>query len=76
MEGLVGSQPAVPHTDLHPHPSPAWSASAGEASIEMEGGTTFHFIDASPAEALKTAFACLHAFFPKHFSPDGALRRT
>ena len=24
-------------------------------SIEMEGGTTFHFIDASPAEALKRA---------------------
>ncbi|UJW30119.1 dihydrofolate reductase family protein [Saccharothrix sp. AJ9571] len=24
-------------------------------SIEMEGGTTFHFIDASPTEALKTA---------------------
>jgi dihydrofolate reductase len=24
-------------------------------SIEMEGGTTFHFIDASPAEALDTA---------------------
>ncbi|MBV8912201.1 MAG: dihydrofolate reductase family protein [Acetobacteraceae bacterium] len=24
-------------------------------SIEMEGGTTFHFLDASPAEALKTA---------------------
>ncbi len=24
--------------------------------IEMEGGTTFHFIDASPQEALKTAF--------------------
>jgi hypothetical protein len=23
--------------------------------IEMEGGTTFHFIDASPAEALETA---------------------
>jgi dihydrofolate reductase len=23
--------------------------------IEMEGGTTFHFLDASPAEALKTA---------------------
>ena len=23
-------------------------------SIEMEGGTTFHFIDASPAEALET----------------------
>jgi AcrR family transcriptional regulator len=28
----------------------------------------------SPAEALKTAFACLHAFFPKHFGPDGPLR--
>ena len=24
-------------------------------SIEMEGGTTFHFLDASPAEALRTA---------------------
>jgi dihydrofolate reductase len=24
-------------------------------SIEMEGGTTFRFIDASPAEALETA---------------------
>jgi hypothetical protein len=23
--------------------------------IEMEGGTTFHFLDASPAEALETA---------------------
>jgi dihydrofolate reductase len=27
------------------------------ASIEMEGGTTFHFLDASPAEALATARA-------------------
>ena len=45
-EGRVGTQPAVPHTDLHPHPSPA-------PSIEMEGGTTFRFIDASPAEALR-----------------------
>ena len=26
-------------------------------SIEMEGGTTFHFLDASPAEALKVARA-------------------
>jgi len=25
------------------------------SSIEMEGGTTFHFLDASPAEALETA---------------------
>jgi hypothetical protein len=24
-------------------------------SIEMEGGTTFHFLDVSPAEALETA---------------------
>jgi dihydrofolate reductase len=24
-------------------------------SIEMEGGTTYHFLDASPAEALKVA---------------------
>lgn len=26
-------------------------------SIQMDGGTTFHFLDASPAEALRTAFA-------------------
>ena len=42
------SQPTVPHTGLrlthHRRPS-----------IEMEGGTTFHFTDASPAEALETA---------------------
>jgi len=48
LEGRVGSQPAVPHTGLRPHASPA-------PSIEIEGGTTFHFIDASPAEALQTA---------------------
>jgi TetR/AcrR family transcriptional repressor of bet genes len=30
----------------------------------------------SLSEALKTAFACLHAFFPKHFSPDGPLPRA
>ena len=29
-------------------------------SIEMEGGTTFHFIDASPAEALETARDAAH----------------
>ena len=48
MEGRVGSQPAVPHTVfvLTHHTRP---------SIEMEGGTTFHFLDASPAEALETA---------------------
>jgi dihydrofolate reductase len=28
---------------------------APRPAIEMEGGTTFHFIDASPAEALETA---------------------
>ena len=43
-----GSQPAVPHTDLRPHHHP-------RPSIEMEGGTTFNFIDASLAEALETA---------------------
>jgi dihydrofolate reductase len=29
-------------------------------SIEMEGGTTFHFLDASPAEALATARDAAH----------------
>ena len=48
MEGLVGLQPAVPHADLRPD-------AARAPSIEMEGGTTFHFVDASPAEALETA---------------------
>ena len=36
----------TPTFSLTHHPRP---------SIEMEGGTTFHFIDASPAEALETA---------------------
>jgi dihydrofolate reductase len=31
------------------------------ASLEMEGGTTFHFLDASPAEALETARAAAGA---------------
>ena len=47
-KGAWGSNPPF-HTPvfvLTHHPRP---------SIEMEGGTTFHFIDASPAEALKTA---------------------
>jgi dihydrofolate reductase len=45
---MVGSEPAV-HTPtfiLTHHARP---------SIEMEGGTTFHFIEATPAEALETA---------------------
>src|SRR5689334_10256180 len=47
-KGWWGSDPPF-HTPVfvlthHPHPS-----------IEMEGGTTFHFVDASPAEALATA---------------------
>ena len=50
VEGPAGSQPAVPHTGLRPLPSPA-------PVIEMEGGTTYHFIDASPAQALGTARA-------------------
>ncbi|MGD0747997.1 MAG: dihydrofolate reductase family protein [Acidimicrobiales bacterium] len=33
-----------------------WDRGIGaEISIEMKGGTTFHFIDASPAEAVKVA---------------------
>jgi dihydrofolate reductase len=48
VEGLVGSQPAVSHADFILTHQP-------RSSIEMEGGTTFHFIDASPAEALETA---------------------
>jgi hypothetical protein len=48
MEGRVGSQPAVPHTDVHPHSSPA--------PVDRDGGRhDVHFIDASPAEALETA---------------------
>jgi dihydrofolate reductase len=47
-KGWWGSDPPF-HTPvfvLTHHPRP---------SIEMEGGTTFHFVDASPAEALETA---------------------
>src|SRR4029450_1637871 len=47
-KGWWGTNPPfhTPTFILTHHPSP---------SIEMEGGTTFHFIDASPAEALETA---------------------
>ena len=48
MAGLVGRRPAF-HTPvfvLTHHPRPP---------IEMQGGTTFHFIDASPADALEFA---------------------
>ena len=48
LEGLVGPKPAVPHTDLRPHPRP-------QTSIEMQGGTTFQFRDANPTDALQTA---------------------
>lgn len=47
-KGAWGANPPF-HTPvfvLTHHPRP---------SIEMEGGTTFHFLDASPAEALKIA---------------------
>lgn len=47
-KGWWGPEPPF-HTPvfvLTHHPRPA---------IEMEGGTTFHFVDASPAEALETA---------------------
>ena len=47
-KGWWGDEPPF-HTPVfvlthHPHPS-----------IEMKGGTTFHFLDAAPAEALETA---------------------
>lgn len=48
MAGLVGENPPF-HTPvfvLTHHPRP---------TLEMEGGNTFHFIDAEPAEALKQA---------------------
>ena len=46
-KGWWGANPPfhTPTFILTHHPRP---------SIEMEGGTTFHFIDASPAEALET----------------------
>ena len=46
--GWWGPEPPfhTPTFVLSHHPRP---------SIEMEGGTTFHFIDASPADALETA---------------------
>jgi dihydrofolate reductase len=47
-KGWWGSNPPfhTPTFVLTHHPRPP---------IEMEGGTTFHFLDASPAEALETA---------------------
>jgi dihydrofolate reductase len=47
-KGWWGSNPPfhTPTFVLTHHPRPA---------IEMEGGTTFHFLDASPAAALETA---------------------
>ena len=47
-KGWWGDNPPfhTPTFILTPHPRP---------SIEMEGGTTFHFIDASPADALSAA---------------------
>jgi dihydrofolate reductase len=47
-QGAWGPNPPfhTPTFILTHHPRP---------SIEMEGGTTYHFIDASPAEALETA---------------------
>src|SRR5258706_11463471 len=47
-KGWWGPKPPfhTPTFVLTHHPRP---------SIEMEGGTTFHFIDASPGEALNTA---------------------
>ena len=38
--------------------------------IEMEGGTTFHFVDATPAEALETARGPPAAGRPRRRRPD------
>ena len=48
MARLVGAKPSVPHPVfvLTHHPRPP---------LEMEGGTVFHFVDASPHEALDLA---------------------
>ena len=48
MARLVGAEPAVSHAGVRAHASP-------RPSIEMEGGTVFHFVDASPQEALDLA---------------------
>ena len=47
LDGLVGPEPPfhTPTFAAHPRPRPP---------IEMEGGTTFHFLEASPREALQT----------------------
>ena len=48
LAGVVGRRAALPHADVRPHPpSPAVARDGG--------GTTFHFLDASPAEALAVA---------------------
>ena len=46
LERLVGPQPVIPTFVLTHRPRPP---------IETEGGTTFHSLDASPAEALAAA---------------------
>lgn len=50
MDGLGGPNPPfrTPTFVLTHRPRP---------SVEMEGGTTFHFLDASPSDALSTARA-------------------
>ena len=48
LGGLLGSRAAPPHTGSRADPPPA-------RHLEMAGGTTFHFVDAPPQEALATA---------------------
>ena len=50
VAGVVGRRPAVPHAGVRPHAPPA----ARRSSL---ADTTFHFIDASPADALAQAKA-------------------
>ena len=49
LGGLLGRRAALPHTGSRADPPPSC------ASLEMAGGTTFHFVDATPQEALATA---------------------
>ena len=46
--GWWGDEPAVPHADVRPDSRP-------RPFLEMDGGTTFHFLEAVPADALEVA---------------------
>jgi dihydrofolate reductase len=49
-QGWWGTTPPVPHPDLR-------ADHHRRSSVQVDGGTTFHFLDAAPAQALDTARA-------------------